>query len=262
MNNNFGFIITRHVNSEKTNFYWNNCIKCLRRFYPNNKIIIIDDNSDTNFLKSFETYDNIEIVQSEYPGRGELLPYIYYHNNKYFENAVIIHYSLFFHKRIIFEKLNIPVLPLWHFEIEHDPERKMYDTIKIASKLSNSENILRKLKDIDVIELMLINKVNTKWYGCFGCQTFINHSFLTQIENKYKISRLKNYITCRKDRCSFERILGVIIFSEYKNLINIRSLLGSIFSYCNWGYNYEQYIDDITKKRKTKNIVVKVWTGR
>ena len=27
--NDFGFIITRHVNSELTNKYWNNCIQCL-----------------------------------------------------------------------------------------------------------------------------------------------------------------------------------------------------------------------------------------
>ena len=26
-NNSYGFIITRHVNSEKTNNYWNRCIK-------------------------------------------------------------------------------------------------------------------------------------------------------------------------------------------------------------------------------------------
>ena len=49
----FGFIITRHVNSENTNRYWNHSIKLLRRLYPNNKIIIIDDNSDKNFLLPF-----------------------------------------------------------------------------------------------------------------------------------------------------------------------------------------------------------------
>ena len=39
----FGFIILRHVNSEKTNNYWNHSIKQIRRFYPFAKIIIIDD---------------------------------------------------------------------------------------------------------------------------------------------------------------------------------------------------------------------------
>ena len=38
----FGFIITRHVNSENTNKYWNHCVKCLRTFYPEKKIVIIE----------------------------------------------------------------------------------------------------------------------------------------------------------------------------------------------------------------------------
>ena len=48
---NYGFIISRHVNSEKTNKYWNNCVKCLRHLYPFKKIVIIDDNSNYNMLK-------------------------------------------------------------------------------------------------------------------------------------------------------------------------------------------------------------------
>ena len=39
----FGFIITRHVNSPTTNKYWNQCVKCIRTFYPFVKIVIIDD---------------------------------------------------------------------------------------------------------------------------------------------------------------------------------------------------------------------------
>ena len=104
--NDFGFIITRHVNSENTNRYWNHSIKLLRIFYPTKKIVIIDDNSNTNFLKADYEYSNVEIIQSEFPGRGELLPYYYFIKNKFFENAIILHDSVFFHKRIHFELLN------------------------------------------------------------------------------------------------------------------------------------------------------------
>ena len=102
--NSFGFIITRHVNSESTNRYWNHSVKCLRTLYPLKKIIIIDDNSNYNFVKADFNYKNIEIIQSEFKGRGELLPYYYYLKNKFFENAVILHDSVFFHKRVYFEK--------------------------------------------------------------------------------------------------------------------------------------------------------------
>ena len=101
----YGFIITRHVNSEKTNKYWNHCVKCLRTLYPMKKIVIIDDNSNQLFLKSEFEYKNVEIINSEFKGRGELLPYYYYFKNKFFENAIIIHDSIFFHKRINFESI-------------------------------------------------------------------------------------------------------------------------------------------------------------
>ena len=39
---NYGFILTRHVNSDKTNLYWNECVKRLRNFYPTKEIIVID----------------------------------------------------------------------------------------------------------------------------------------------------------------------------------------------------------------------------
>ena len=90
----FGFIITRHVNSETTNEYWNHCVKLIRSNYPHRKIIVIDDNSNYSFVKAHFNYKNVEIIQSEYPGRGELLPYVYYIRHKWFENAVIIHESL------------------------------------------------------------------------------------------------------------------------------------------------------------------------
>ena len=101
----FGFIISRHVTSELTNKYWNHCIKQLNTLYPLTQIIIIDDNSNQEFVKEEDQYKNITVIQSEFPGRGELLPYYYFLKNKYFENAVIIHDSVFFHKRIPFELL-------------------------------------------------------------------------------------------------------------------------------------------------------------
>jgi hypothetical protein len=95
----YGFIITRHVSSNKTNQYWNHAVRSIRRFYPFRKIVIIDDNSNQNYVKADFEYKNIQIVQSEYHGRGELLPYYYFYKHKYFSNAVILHDSVFFKKR-------------------------------------------------------------------------------------------------------------------------------------------------------------------
>ncbi len=256
--NDFGFIITRHVNSEKTNKYWNQSIKLLKFFYPTKKIIIIDDNSNINFLKADYDYSDVEIIQSEFPGRGEILPYYYYIKNKFFENAIIIHDSVFFHKRINFEVLNgTNVVPLWYFNA--DTEHKS-DTLEIIKKLRNDSIIEFKLKYTPNNMLNIIFDKN--WDGCFGCQSYINHNFLLHIENKYNISSLTEVIKNRSDRCCLERILGCIFSTECYKVKTTKSLFGNIMKYPLSGkYNFDMYETDL-KKGTIKKPVVKIWTGR
>jgi hypothetical protein len=259
--NDFGFIITRHVNSEKTNNYWNQSVKCLRMLYPFKKIVIIDDNSNQNYLKDDFKYKNVEIIKSEFKGRGELLPYYYYLKYKWFDNAVVIHDSVFFHKRILFEKLiGINALPLWYF---HADTENIENTKRITNKLKLSQNIQKILslndKILDMFDIS--GKANNKWYGCFGVQSFINHRFLTFLENKYNISKLVDAVQCRADRCCLERIFGCLFFIENKNTLKIKSVFGNIQTYHKWGYSYDQYENDFKHNRVPRH-VIKVWTGR
>jgi hypothetical protein len=252
----YGFIILRHVNSENTNKYWNQCVMCVRRWYPNIKIVVIDDNSNRDFLKPFANYTNVEIVESEFPGRGELLPYYYFLKTKYFNNAIIIHDSVFFHTRINFEKIiGIKVLPFWHF----NPDITDLDnTIKISRKLNNYEVIKDKVASNNNV----LGLNHNKWYGCFGCQSLINHNFLTHLQSKYSITNLVSHVKCRLDRCCLERILGAIFYTENDKISNNKSLLGDIMTYPQkFNYTYDKYIDDYTNK-KLIHPIVKVWTGR
>ena len=255
--NQFGFIITRHVNSELTNKYWNNCVQCIRRFYPYKKIVIIDDNSNKDHVASFYNYDNIEIIESEFPGRGELLPYYYFIRNKFFDNAVIIHDSVFFHSRINFEKLiGVSVMPMWYFYSDNEC---VSNSAQIASILNNSSDIISKLSMHN--KILGLDKFN--WFGCFGSQSFINRDFLLYLERKYNISKMTSAVTCRKDRCCLERIMGVIFCSEYPLITKKKALLGNIFKYQNFSnYTYEKYEDDIKNHRLLPIPVIKVWTGR
>ena len=47
---NLGFVILRHVISEETNEYWNECVKRINYFYPLRSIVIIDDNSKKEYF--------------------------------------------------------------------------------------------------------------------------------------------------------------------------------------------------------------------
>lgn len=255
--NSYGFILTRHVNSENTNKYWNHSVKILRTLYPYKQIVIIDDNSNYTFVKADADYKNVTVIQSEFPGRGELLPYYYFIKNKYFENAVILHDSVFFHKRISFEALqNNRVLPLWHF----NPDKENIDnTVRITHDLRDALQIQSSLR---LHDLPMFGLEHNKWYGCFGCQSYINHSFLIQLEGKYRISSMIGKVKNRKDRCCLERILGYLFFKENPMLQKKKSLLGNIMNvYKSYEYTFDHYMTDL-KKGTLPTYIVKVWTGR
>lgn len=255
----YGFIITRHVNSERTNKYWNMCVKRIRYYYPMNiKIVIIDDNSNKEFLKADHKYPNVTVIQSEFKGRGEILPYYYLYKFHFFDNAVIIHDSVFFHGYIDFSKIKMKVIPFWHFD-----NAPKYENFR------GSLRLIRRMKNIHYLTSVLSNKYTNQslslnkdhWMGCFGVQSYINFNFLSYIQKKYNIMSLVNVVTCRTDRCCLERIMGAIFYKENPLLHRYPSIMGDILKNWNWGYTFENYLNDV-KKKQVKRLMVKVWTGR
>jgi len=250
---NFGFIILRHVNSELSNQYWNQSVKLLRFLYPENQIVIIDDNSDQNLVKSEFDYKNVTIIQSEYPGKGELLPYIYFYKYKWFDNAIFIHDSVFLHKKLDFNKIiennNIKVIPLWYF-INNDSE--LNHVLNIANSLNHSETIKKNLL-----------KWNKKiWRSCFGSMSLINYNFLNEIVEKYNLLNLIDVVKNRSDRCALERIFGVIFYIETNNRKTIFGNINKSHKYSsNADYRYNDYIKAFYYK-KLPSPFIKVWTGR
>jgi hypothetical protein len=245
------------VNSEQTNFYWNRSVQLIQRLYPSKPIVIIDDNSDYTYVKGDVEYTNVKVIQSEFTKRGELLPYCYYLKYKFFQNAVIVHDSVFFHRRIMFEKLiGEKVVPLWHFL----SDQENIDNIRrISSYLKNNGVITSKFIPTSV-PMMGLNM--DKWIGCFGIQSFINLQFLEHLENKYHFTNLINVVHNRLDRCSLERIFGIMFSVENQKLLKKRpSIFGNIMKYQTWGYSINDYIND-SKKKQLPVGVVKVWTGR
>jgi len=232
-------------------------VKLIRTFYPNRKIIIIDDNSNYDYVKSEHAYKNLTIIQSEFPGRGELLPYYYLLKHKWFSNAVIIHDSVFIHKRINFERIinsNTKVMPMWYF----NPDKEnIINTTRIVRSLKNNYRIESKLRNDNNV----LGMPTDKWFGCYGVQSFINLSFLEGLEQKYKITNLTKTVKCRSDRCCMERIFGIIFCNECPDLVYKKSLLGDIMRYQTWGYSYDNYLGNL-KQNILPKLVVKVWTGR
>lgn len=191
--NKVGFIILRHVNNSKTNKYWCHCYDCIRKYYPENEIMIIDDNSNSKFLITNKKLYKTTIINSEYAGRGELLPYYYYLHNKLFDTAVIIHDSVFINSYIDFtvDKYKI----IWDFEHIWDQIEEETKMIK----LFNDKNLLEFYKN------------KSLWTGCFGGMSIITHDYLSFINSKYDISKLLDHVKTRFNRMSFERVIACLL---------------------------------------------------
>lgn len=254
----FGIILTRHVRDTITNEYWNLCVKRLCDLYHDVPIVIIDDNSNSAYVKDLYDHEkktNILTIQSSYPGAGELLPYYYLHKHKWFRSAVIIHDSVFFQKKINFRKLmSFKVLPFWHFRYMEDREK----CLSLASYLKNNYEIKHKLTEDQVTAFSI--QPSDKWFGCFGCQAFIRYDFLHTIQQKYDLFGLLNVVNTRGHRMCLERVLGTIFATESPALYRMPSLLGDIWKYQKWNTPFNTYINN--NKRFKHLPVVKVWSGR
>lgn len=228
-----GFIMLRHVNSELTNNYWIHCYNCIRKYYPENIIIIIDDNSNFKYITEKVLYKT-HYIQSEYHGRGELLPYYYYLHNKLFDTAVIIHDSIFFNSYMNLSVNKYKIL--WQFE--HGSDQIEDETRMLL--LFNDPNLLR------------FHENKNLWKGCFGGMSIITYDYLSDINKKYDISKLLDCVLNRYNRCSFERVIACLLQIDEKN----NSYLGDIRRYCPWGitFNQKEYFSNLP--------LIKVWTGR
>lgn len=230
-----GFIILRHVNSKITDNYWKLSYECIRKYYPENNIIIIDDSSDYNVI-DLEFQKNLyktTVIRSEYHC-GELLPYYYYLSNKLFDVAVIIHDSVFINKKIEFDCDECKLL--WDFDHDWDDTEK---EVKILTNLDNSD------------ELLDFYSKKHLWKGCYGGMSVISYEFLKKLDDKYNISKLLQYIKTRSDRMCFERVIACMM---QKNG-NKECLFGNIHTYCPCGISFFDAINF------THLPIIKVWTG-
>jgi len=201
-------------------------------------IVFIDDASDETFLTHKEMH-NTFIIKSEFPKRGELLPYYYYSKYKFFDTAIILHDSVFINHFIDFQVDTYRML--WNFP--YYTCMNYEDQIILLSQLDNHKELI-KFHD------------TYSWYGCFGSMCVIRHDYLHPIDKKYNFSKLLPVITNRNNRQTFERIISVLLSKNNRT----EPFFGCIFNYMPGSHNYSVRFSD----RNSFNDfpLVKVWTGR
>lgn len=228
-----GFIILRHVTNRLTDQYWKHCYDSIRKYYPDNWILIIDDNSNVKYITNHVLH-HTTLIKSDFPGRGELLPYYYYLHYKLFDIAVILHDSVFVNAHIDFSVDKYKMI--WEFEHNWD---QIADETKLINVFNDSE-------------LLSFYQDKSLWKGCFGGMVIIRHDFLKVMNNIYPLSKLLDHILNRRNRQSFERVISCLLQKMYPKTI----LYGNIKNYMKWGTRFRQ------KHNYAHLPLIKVWTGR
>lgn len=238
----FGFILVRHVMSEETSQYWKVACQCIRNCYGDSvPIVIIDDNSKTEFCCDAPVDPNCSIIRSDLPYRGEILGYYYMYKYRLFQKAVIMHDSIFCQVPIDFERFT-NVKFLWHAGHFHDIDER---EVELLHHIGNK-------RYIDFYH------EKSKWWVCFGVMAAIELRFLDTISD---IFRLLPYIHNRDDRMRLERIFACICTYHHPDLQTDPSFFHDIFQTDqSYEYTFSKYMDDAHRKPNLK--FIKVWTGR
>ena len=249
MNKDFVFIIIRHVNNYLTSMYWKESYECIREFYPDTMIYIIDDNS-TYDSEDNHKRTNLKIINSEYPQRGELLAYYYFHKLKLAKKAIIIHDSTFINDKINLNNIETYKF-LWHFRHDWDDDNMI---INILKKYKQSEKLIE-----------FYNKKNL-WKGWFGMQGIITWDFIDKINKEFNFFEISlRYITNRSERMCLERILACLcVFQDGEN----DSIHGDMEVWylqitkkkMEFPILFKDYLFDKPKHKKYP--IMKIWSGR
>jgi hypothetical protein len=244
-NRSYVFVILRNIRHAKDNDLWISSYNSIRRFYTN-PIKIIDDNSSINTFngKLIDT----EVIQSEWNGAGEILPYYYFMKHKWADRMIFVHDSMFLSRPFRDSELSDPVRFHWYFSNEKD-ERRYSSYLSI---LSYPDPLIEYSKNL------------SSWKGCFGATSIIDLDVVNTLEEKYGMfSRLTMAIRTRPDREMFERIFGLILF--YEGYVTDRqcSNFGDIFRYPGaFESNHMNVETALQRANNYDTAIVKIWRGR
>jgi hypothetical protein len=212
-----GFIVVRHMQTINHQRLWKLCYDRIRMFYPSVPIMIIDDNSNPDMIDPTveKTLVNTQIINSQYPQRGELLAYYYFHKLHPFEKAIFLHDSMFLTQPLdetAIQNVN-SVKFLWHF----------YNNIQSSEY---EHVIIRELSQSSQISALYTDR--TRWYGCFGVASIITWSFIDLLHREHNIFTVGlKLINTRLRRENLERVFAVLCTFYNSTLEHSPSLLGN-----------------------------------
>lgn len=241
------FVILSHVRDAADDDLWQRSYDSIREFYPDAPVVLINDNSP--FAPSIEKKENLILVESEFPGAGEILPYYYFLKYKWANKMIFLHDSMRVIRAFTPAELSAPVKFHWFFATHQWDD--FYPTYDLLSFLKNSS------------ELTSFKSKHHLWMGCFGTTSTISLDALQQVEDKYSLTEtLVQLVNCRNQRCALERVFAIVMFNEGLLNVNNCSNFGEIFEHpAAYTYINEDGINSI-KNSDYSAALIKTWRGR
>jgi hypothetical protein len=234
-----GFILLRHVNTPKSDWFWQESYYAIRKYYPDHKIVIIDNQSNPLFLSDIPM-TNTEIVNSPYDQRGEFAPFYYFLKEKWFETAVIVHDTAYLQRPIPWETEKYRFFWGFHFK-DHKVQRRK-EALEMIDSLDNADQV-RAFYDQP-----------EEWCGALGSMMSVRHEFLVALEEKYHWTRWIDVIVNKNYREAMERVLPCLMQNESRPPRFVVAI--DMFSHLPYGLPF----DDRHKHRHLD--VIKVWGSR
>jgi len=240
-----GFIVPRCVRKAQQNILYKDCYEAIRRYHPDLKIIFIDDNSDKEILED-HPMTNVEVIQSEYPGAGEYLPYWYMLKRKPFKKAIFIQDSMILNESVRYDDVNDYMF--------------LYEIGNVTGYAEDTRNLLQQTKVPEELEALFDSG---KWSGCWGSMMVITAEFIDRLEEKVGISAWVSSVRGRPMRIGLESAIGVACaFVEPKEKV---SLFGHVYEMNVMKYpgNEKRTLDMyLADKTGIQDSIIKVWNGR
>ena len=166
---------------------------------------------------------------------------------------IFLHDSMFINRPFRDTELDNNIKFHWYFNKSKEGDfRKI---INYVSMLTNSTELQAFATDPD-----------TTWFGCFGATSICDLATVQYLEEEYKIfSNLVLAIRTRKDRETFERVFGIVLY--YEGIFNDDncSNYGDILKYPGAFESENNNIETaghILRQKSYDTAIMKVWRGR
>lgn len=182
-----GFIILR-----KHADLWINCYKSIRKHFPDNSILIVDDHSKQSLITQCEL-TNCHVQLAELSNCSDILPYYYFYKLRPFDRAVVLHDNMTIDRWYPFNQ-RVPVQYLWGVR---ESRKNTINEMFILCRLREWRDLMKYYHQ-------------REWRQCGKSSMLIDLDFLDTLQQKYGLFDVLPFIKTPDQCAAFITVLCVL----------------------------------------------------